>query len=190
MMVLLLKLCWLMSGCSNLTLAAMWSDLCTVYLEWHAMCNAGLAKSVVTSHSVLLCGLLAPLGFLSHVITCFVYRRLTGSATSSGGLDGSAVSVASVASSAGAVPSTVVDAATSALEQKDGQHLTRASSDVAEVVSGESGNGSNPPGQTKPATVANSGQSPVDQTVHKSRRNQEEDGSWLTIMDPVYINRS
>jgi hypothetical protein len=40
---------------------------------------AGLAKSVITAHSVLLCGLLAPLGFLSHIVTCFLHRRLVGS---------------------------------------------------------------------------------------------------------------
>jgi hypothetical protein len=35
---------------------------------------AGLVKQVVTAHSVVLCAILPPLGFLSHIFTCFFLR--------------------------------------------------------------------------------------------------------------------
>ena len=49
---------------------------------------------MVTTHSVLLCALLAPLGFLSHMITCFVTR---GASSGSSGGAGAAAAAAPAA---------------------------------------------------------------------------------------------
>lgn len=42
------------------------------------VCGAGLVKQVTTVHSVLLCAALPPLGFLSHIFTCFFTRASRG----------------------------------------------------------------------------------------------------------------
>ena len=41
-------------------------------------CAAGLVKRVSTVHSILLCAVLPPLAFLSHIFTCFFVRKQRG----------------------------------------------------------------------------------------------------------------
>lgn len=42
------------------------------------VCDAGLVKQVATMHSILLCTVLPPVGFLSHIFTCFFVRKRRG----------------------------------------------------------------------------------------------------------------
>ena len=213
----------------------------------HAACKqqqchirAGLIKNVKTTHSVLLCALLAPLGFLSHLITCFVHSSRTQTARSgtpafAGASNGSASASSNGTGRAGngaGLSGTVSGRVQSSGESLDGDALeplaqrvarlgrdggahaqseaklaqqagwrTTQQQEQSERVESRSGQQQSVHGQSNGSVASDrsssqqSGQKKSWQIgLNTQGRRQggssgQQDHEWLTIDEPVYIQR-
>jgi hypothetical protein len=177
-----------------------------------------LVKKVTTTHSILLCALLAPLGYLAHIITCFVCNSASG---------GSMVPPAVPASS---LPSLhLVEPTSSSSHHRNGtdnsgeaghagavgrfSQAAQPASGAWPSVSGATSEGAGEMGRTAAIQTMEPVVSRIDAQMHSDRagedknRNNRSVGagqprkgwgglggrrhpSWLTVMEPVYISRS
>lgn len=156
----------------------------------------GLVKQVTTVHSVLLCAALPPLGFLSHIFTCFFTRARRGD-------DNESSAVWPAASPAadqgwGASPGGCGTYSTDRGRARNLDGTSTRAQTPETKGDGPSNNGAHVAFSRKPgaATENSSGvQAAKAEQPGKSfnfgfKRKPKKDASWLTVLEPEYVERS